>query len=241
MTDERINYLYEKSGIDTLCISTSECNSLENVFQTNNINEWKNHEEYFSSNYIHSFFISIPALQTLSLKNGTEKKIKLNIFHHAFIILPFENDTFKICDSWEGIHFMNCREKILTSDQIVNYINGIFDGNITNEDFDYMFNNDNNDNWKDDIEKMEEMGEVSNDFSADELLKNVRKMEKYQILKKNIIIKIFDFSKLKQNVGGKKYKTKNKNKNKSKSKKIKRKIKIKKNLKKFTKKYKRKL
>jgi hypothetical protein len=140
---------------------------------------------------------------------------------------------------------MNCREKILTSDQIVNYVNGIFDGNITNEDFDYMFNNDNNDNWKDDMEKMEEMGEVSNDFSADELLKNVRKMEKYQILKKNLIIKVFDFSEPKQNVGGKKYKmknkksrseSKNKSKSESKSESKSKKRKIKKILKKFTKK-----
>lgn len=74
MTDQRVEYLYEKSGIDTLCISTGECNSLENVFETSDINEWKEHEEYFSTNYIHSFYITIPALKTLTLKNGSKKK-----------------------------------------------------------------------------------------------------------------------------------------------------------------------
>ena len=166
--DKRVKYLYEKNGMDTLCISTSECNLLDNVFQTNNINQWKEHEEYFSSNYIHSFFISIPAIKILTLKNGLEKKINMNIFHHAFIVLPFENDMFKICDSWEGIHFMNCREKILTSEQIVNYINSIFDGNISNENFNYMFNDDNNNNWQDDIQKIEDMGDYFTNFSPDE-------------------------------------------------------------------------
>ena len=234
MTDERIKYLYEKSGIDTLCISTGECNLLENVFQTNNINEWKDHEEYFSSNYIHSFFITIPAFKTLVLKNGLEKKINFNIFHHAFILLPVDNNAFKICDSWEGIHFMNCRNKILTSNQIVNNINKIFDGTISNNDFDYMFNDDDNTNWENDIKRIEEMGEDSTSFSADELLNDARKMETYQIINKKITIKIFDFSKLQQNVGGKnknkskKYKLKNKSKrkkyklkNKNKSKKYK--------------------
>jgi len=212
MIDERVEYLYKKSGIDTLCISTGECNSLENIFETNNINEWKEHEEYFSSNYIHSFIISIPGLKTLILKNGLEKKINVPIFHHSFIILPYDNSTFRICDSWEGIHFMNCREKILTSNQIVNYINEIFNGSITNEDFNYMFNDDYNTNWENDIKRIEEMGEYSTNFSADKLLDGVRKMEQYENIKKKLVIKVFDFSKPKQNIGGKKYKIKNKKK-----------------------------
>lgn len=85
--------------------------------------------------------------------------------------MPLGDDKFILCDSWEGIHFMNCRKtKILSKNQIIQNITKIMDGTITNEEFDNMFNNDDNTNWLEDRQKLEEEGQEANIFSADLIL-----------------------------------------------------------------------
>ena len=203
-TDTRINYLYDKSTNNTLCIDTANCSKSENLKLINRITdltEWDKLET-FTTNYIHSFRITITADSKFKLANGTEhtrKKVKL--FHHAFVLLPLGDDKFILCDSWEGIHFMNCRKtKILFKDQIIQNITKIIDGTITDEEFNHMFNNDNNTNWSEDIQKLKDEGEYADIFSADSMLKSIQ--EEYDNRKNSLTIEVYELT---QN-GGKKNK-----------------------------------
>ena len=51
--DTRINYLYDKSKNNTLCIDTANCSKSENVnlkHKITNLTEWDNLEDTFTSN-----------------------------------------------------------------------------------------------------------------------------------------------------------------------------------------------
>mgnify|MGYP005988300333 CR=1 FL=1 len=212
--DTRINYLYDKSKNNTLCIDTANCSKSENVnlkHKITNLTEWDNLEDTFTSNYIHSFLITIKSELKLKLANGTERIIKINIFHHSFVLLPLGDDKFILCDSWEGIHFMNCRKtKILSKNQIIQNITKIMDGTITNEEFDNMFNNDDNTNWLEDRQKLEEEGQEANIFSADLILKGIRNHDEYNNRNNYLTIKVYELTQHggKKNKKIKKYKIK---------------------------------
>ena len=111
--DTRIDYLYNKSKENTLCIETADCNNANNLNfkqKVSNLIDWNELEDTFTSNYIHTFLITVKADLKLKQTDGTDHVIRINIFNHSFVLLPLGNDTFTLCDSWEGIHFMNCRK-----------------------------------------------------------------------------------------------------------------------------------
>lgn len=203
-TDTRINYLYDKSTNNTLCIDTANCSKSENlklIDRKTDLTEWDKLENTFTTNYIHSFRITITSDFKFKLANGTDRIRKAKLFNHAFVLLPLGDDKFILCDSWEGIHFMNCRKtKILFKDQIIENITKIIDGTITDEEFNHMFNNDNNTNWSEDIQKLKDEGEYADIFSADSMLKSIQ--EEYDNRKNSLTIEVYELT---QN-GGKKNK-----------------------------------
>lgn len=116
--------------------------------------------------------------------------------------MPLGDDKFILCDSWERIHFMNCRKtKILSKKQIIQNITNIIDGTIPDEEFNHMFNDDNNTNWPEDIQKLKVEGEDADIFSVDSMLKSIRNPEYYN-RKNSLTIEVYELT---QN-GGKKNK-----------------------------------
>ena len=205
-TDTRIKYLYDKSTNNTLCIDTANCSKSENlklIHQITDLTEWGKLENTFTTNYIHSFRITITADFKFKLANGTERMRKnAKLFNHAFVLLPLGDDKFILCDSWERIHFMNCRKtKILSKKQIIQNITNIIDGTIPDEEFNHMFNDDNNTNWPEDIQKLKVEGEDADIFSVDSMLKSIRNPEYYN-RKNSLTIEVYELT---QN-GGKKIK-----------------------------------
>lgn len=78
-TDTRIKYLYDKSTNNTLCIDTANCSKSENlklIHQITDLTEWGKLENTFTTNYIHSFRITITADFKFKLANGTERMRK---------------------------------------------------------------------------------------------------------------------------------------------------------------------
>ena len=95
----------------------------------------------------------------LTIRDGTSM-----IFNHSFIIIQ-GNNTYKICDSWEGIHTFHCHKgisrdeftiwfdillKLLIDIEIINK----FEGVKWNDFFELT-----NDKWNDELNLLKEEGE----------------------------------------------------------------------------------
>jgi len=180
MEDKRISFLMDKSGDNTLCVDTADCrdsNDYTLVYSTPDLNAWREHTEVFTSDHIHTITITLSSYKEITLPNGKPYRMKIRPFHHSFVLLPLDNYSFALCDSWEGVHYMNCRRIALTKDGIIQRIESILDGSITNEDFNELFDDGNN--WVDEIQRLQKNGIDTQTFSADSILQSLRNLDDF--------------------------------------------------------------
>jgi hypothetical protein len=164
----------EQSGENTLCVDTADCRDSDDytlVYSTSDLNAWREQTTMFAKDHIHTITITASSYTNIALPNGKPYRMKTHPFHHSFVLLP-NTDSFVICDSWEGVHTMNCRPIALNKDDIIRCIHGILDGTITDDEFNAMFNDGHN--WSDDIARLRESGLYTNNFSAQFMLHDIR-------------------------------------------------------------------
>ncbi len=178
---------------DTLCLNTSklkfkvtelvknEENSLEQCFQI--FSNWK---ENIFIDELYSFEIRIlgdfPIAGSRPIKNAS-------LFSHAFNLIPVQKGDkvkFKFCDSWENIHFMNCRKKLFSPKKVFKFIEEML--NIFKKErideidlFDTFLNDDDKTDWEEDYQKILKTGEEVEIYTKETITSLPKNMENLKI------------------------------------------------------------
>ena len=190
-----------KNCDDTLCLITSkpeltkfyEISSKSNIDDCiNTFQEWR--EEFRNTKKTYLFRIEIRIKGKYMVGS---KELKGNFFTHSFNLINIPstgNIKFRYCDSWQGIHFINCRDKLFSISKIILYIVMILETAETKQFndldlLDYFLNDDDGNNWSDDYEKVLQSGEVAEKYTKE----FISKLPTYMYdLKPEILIEAYE-------------------------------------------------
>ena len=135
----------------------------------------KNGINYFDKGYIQSIRLRI---------SDKVDKITLGLLCHGFVLINLgkmeDEDEYKfmLCDSWQGVHLMKCKETKFTLDFIYNAIYNIIHSKIDEKTFNDLFNDASNEDWKAETEFLKNQGDWVQEFSSKDMLGYKNKEDK---------------------------------------------------------------
>jgi hypothetical protein len=157
MTSEIISYIENRCN-ETLCLTSAELDkevldevktvTLSSAFVL--IEDW-NKKWKGNRDVIHMFKLSIRGKKDINV-GGRTITLPGHYFTHAFNLIEDRNNTFIFCDSWEHMHYMNCRKRRFTYTELYEFLSTILrsieSGEIENKDIvDTFLNDDKATNW----------------------------------------------------------------------------------------------
>jgi head-tail adaptor len=177
---ENILSRIEERCNETLCLNTAQVNKEIIGEVKNNINdiqscfatiqkwgeEWNNVE-----NVIHTVTISIKGKKDVQV-GGKIITLSGHFFTHSMNLIPYKGN-FILCDSWENMHYMNCRRtRTFSYTDIYNFLSTILrsteTGEIDDKDIINNFlNDDTYSNWENDYLRIIEEGEIAIRYDKD--------------------------------------------------------------------------
>jgi hypothetical protein len=192
-----VSFIQNRCDNNTLCLETCNySNCFENIYEDSNeiknyeqcirvINDWRNKSELFENINIHSIVIKYTAKQ-----NIMNKVRKVYPFTHGFNLININNNEFLFCDSWEAIHFMNCRTKTYNYEELYNLLVDILTPNNNIENIDNFFNDENKSNWNEEINRLKSIGEWTQNYDSTKILNTILSGEYFDI-EKQIKIEVY--------------------------------------------------
>lgn len=194
-----VSFIENRCANNTLCLETCNySNCFEKIYEDTNqdktfeqcievINNWKNKSELFENINIHSIIIKYTAKQ-----NIMNKVRKVYPFTHGFNLININNNEFLFCDSWEAIHFMNCRTKIYNYEEVYNLLVDILTPNPYRdiENIDNFFNDERKTNWNEEINRLKSIGEWTQNYNSTNIINTLLSSEYFDI-EKEIKIEVY--------------------------------------------------
>lgn len=175
MADHLADLEATESCEGTLCIDTAQAmvKSLTHLETFSDVNKWsRSFPSTDNSITLNHFIVSIdgkahaPDHLSDQMKKYLEGK-STNVLRHAFVIVHGHNGTWHLCDSWEAIHPIKCRQRSLKD--LVTAIKMMENKAKTGtyDDSEHLlnfFDNDDQSRWVEAIAKLDAEGEYTQEY-----------------------------------------------------------------------------